>query len=448
MILTIIKKELLENLKSQIFLTAFTFILLISAVCSFILVESFNEKLKENFDYNSQHERLLNTANPDGLGGIWMRPITPLPKLSMLFHGVSNVIGLPSLDRDTVPLLFPQTDFLMILGYFMSLMALLLSFSAVSGEKEEGMLRAVFSNTVRRSTLLIGKWIGGIISIMIPFSTCYLFAILVAFLKANVSWNATEWYSLLSIYVLGLIYISLFYLIGLYVSSKTDQSHISMLLSLLIWAFLVLILPTLPDYLGKEIFPAPSAAKFLYESELRNEMERKEIAQKIKEPYYKKGLSTIQIDSITHDEVQTAIKPLQEQRQKMFNGYQNKIVSQFVASTAITMLSPYASFTLAGNELSATGVFNQVYLLNQSGESYEAALLNYIEQRKKEERAKGNKVDGNTQLDLSGRPKFEYKEVPFILRIVAAGIPVLFLIIFNILFFVLAVRAFLRYDVR
>ncbi|HDY89882.1 MAG TPA: ABC transporter permease, partial [bacterium] len=62
----------------------------------------------------------------------------------------------------------------------MSLMAILFSFSAVSGEKEEGMLRAIFSNPLKRAKLLIGKWVGGVISLAISFSICYIFAILVA----------------------------------------------------------------------------------------------------------------------------------------------------------------------------------------------------------------------------------------------------------------------------
>ena len=434
----IIQKEVLDNIQSKIFLISLFFMLIISAICSFVLVNDFNEKNRENVEYSINHERLLNTITPGAMGGIWMTPIKPLPKLSMFFHGITNILGLPSIDRDTVPLLFPQTDFFLIIGFFMSLMAILFSFSAVSGEKEEGMLRAIFSNPLKRAKLLIGKWIGGVISLAIPFSICYIFAILVAVTKADVTWSLTDWLSLFSIYILGLIYISLFYLIGLYVSTKTSQPHISMLVALLIWAFLVLVMPTLPDYLGKEIFPAPSVAKFIYEGELRNETERKKITQKIQEPYQNKGLSIIQIDSITHDEVQSAIQPLQNQRKKAENDFLMKLGKQFLASTAVAMLSPYASFTLAGKELSAVGISSQIHFKNQC-EPYEMELWNYIDKRK---------VDWNTQLDMSGRPKFEYKEIPFILRIAAAGIPVLFLIIFNILFFVLAVKAFLKYDVR
>ena len=102
---------------------------------------------------------------------------------------------------------------------------------------------------------------------------------------------------------------------------------------------------------------------------------------------------------------------------------------------------------MAGNEFSATGFANQIHFMKQSS-GYTSELWKYVRKRQEEEKAGGRKIDYDTQIDLSGRPKFEYKEFPFKLRLIAAGIPVIFLIIFNILFFVLAVKAFLRYDVR
>jgi len=220
MIPNIIRKELLDNLQSRVFVISFAFVLLLSAVCSFILIENFNEKQRENSDYMAQHERVLDYLTPEAVGGIYLNPIRPLPQLNMLFKGIKPIVGIPSIDQDTVPLLFPQTDFFLIIGILMSLMSLLFSFAAISGEKQEGTLRAIFSNPVRRSTLLIGKWIGGIVSLAIPFSACYLFAILVTLILGNIAWTATEWLSLLSIYFLGLIYISMFYLIGLYISAS------------------------------------------------------------------------------------------------------------------------------------------------------------------------------------------------------------------------------------
>ncbi|MCK4966630.1 ABC transporter permease subunit, partial [bacterium] len=310
MIYTIIRKETLEIIQTKIFLFAFVFMLIISAVCSFVLVDDFNEKKSENIEYRISHERILDFTTPGRLGGMLLAPVRPLPKLSMLFHGVNDFFGMPSIDRDSVVRLFPPTDFFLIIGIFMSLLAIMFSFSAVSGEKEEGTLRAIFSNPLKRAKLLIGKWIGGVISLSIPFSACYIFAILVVILRADIILGTTEGLSLFLIYILGLIYISLFYLIGLYVSAKTKEPHISMLAALLIWAFLVLVMPTLPDYLGKEIFTAPSMTKFIYDTELRWEHERKTVLRKIRKPYVEQGYNWMEAESMAKEEIAKAMKPL------------------------------------------------------------------------------------------------------------------------------------------
>ena len=52
-------------------------------------------------------------------------------------------------------------DLVFIIGVFLSLMVFLLSYDSISGEREEGTLRLVFSYNVPRDTFLLGKYIGG-----------------------------------------------------------------------------------------------------------------------------------------------------------------------------------------------------------------------------------------------------------------------------------------------
>jgi ABC-type transport system involved in multi-copper enzyme maturation permease subunit len=42
-------------------------------------------------------------------------------------------------------------------------------FDAICGEKERGTLKVLLSNSVPRDLVLLGKWIGGYISLAIPF---------------------------------------------------------------------------------------------------------------------------------------------------------------------------------------------------------------------------------------------------------------------------------------
>ena len=56
-----------------------------------------------------------------------------------------------------------------IIGYVLSLVALLFTFDSISGERERGTLRLTLSNAIPRHTVLIGKFLGAFISVSIPF---------------------------------------------------------------------------------------------------------------------------------------------------------------------------------------------------------------------------------------------------------------------------------------
>ena len=54
-----------------------------------------------------------------------------------------------------------KVDWAFIIGYVLSLIALLFTFDAVSSERERGTLRLMLANSVPRHTILIGKFLGG-----------------------------------------------------------------------------------------------------------------------------------------------------------------------------------------------------------------------------------------------------------------------------------------------
>ncbi|MEW6754004.1 MAG: ABC transporter permease subunit, partial [Candidatus Latescibacterota bacterium] len=51
-----------------------------------------------------------------------------------------------------------RIDFAFVVGTFLSLLAFLLSFDSIAGERETGTLPVVLANAVSRGTVLLGKW--------------------------------------------------------------------------------------------------------------------------------------------------------------------------------------------------------------------------------------------------------------------------------------------------
>ena len=67
-----------------------------------------------------------------------------------------------------------QVDWAFIIGYVLSLIALIFTFDAISSEREHGTLRLMLANAIPRQTVLIGKFLEALISITIPFMLAVL----------------------------------------------------------------------------------------------------------------------------------------------------------------------------------------------------------------------------------------------------------------------------------
>ena len=137
-----------------------------------------------------------------------------------------------------------QVDWAFIIGYVLSLIALLFTFDAVSGERERGTLRLMLANSIPRHTVLIGKFLGALISINIPFMLAVLLNLLMISTASSVHLNTEAWGRLGIIFLIALLYTSLFLALGLLVSARVQQSAVSLVILLLTWVTLVIFMPS------------------------------------------------------------------------------------------------------------------------------------------------------------------------------------------------------------
>ena len=72
-----------------------------------------------------------------------------------------------SRQNDSLPN-FTELDWAFIIGLVMSFMAILFTYDAISGERETGTLSLLMSNSVSRATVLLGKFIGAFLTILLP----------------------------------------------------------------------------------------------------------------------------------------------------------------------------------------------------------------------------------------------------------------------------------------
>ena len=151
-----------------------------------------------------------------------------------------------------------KVDWAFIIGSILSLIALLFTFDAFSGERERGTLRLMLSNSIPRHTVLIGKFLGALLSISIPFALAVLVNLLLISTANTVHLRIEAWGRLGIIFCLALLYTSLFLALGLLVSTRVQQSAVSLMILLLTWVTLVVFMPSTFASIASSFSPAMS----------------------------------------------------------------------------------------------------------------------------------------------------------------------------------------------
>lgn len=136
-------------------------------------------------------------------------------------------------------------DFEQVVAVLLSLVALLLAYDAVAGEREQGTLALALANAVPRDLLLASKVLGGCVVLLFPLVFGSTLGLGAASLLFQLQWGSEEAVRMLAIFMLCGTYLVLFYLLGLVISVRSRSSTASLAVCLLAWVTLVLVLPGL-----------------------------------------------------------------------------------------------------------------------------------------------------------------------------------------------------------
>jgi ABC-type transport system involved in multi-copper enzyme maturation permease subunit len=325
--------------------------------------------------------------------------------------GGGNVeVGRKQQSVNKIFMLFTTPDLLYIVKIILSLCAMLFAFDVVCGEKEIGTLRQSLSNNLKRPILIIGKWIGGFVSFILPFFLAVILGAIFVTLSPMVDMNAQNWAKLGLFLLSSVIYLAVFFSLGLFISCLTHRSSTSLVVSLFAWIILAFLIPNLGNILARQFVRIPSALQLKQietQIDLRYNAEVKRDESKSAET---RARMEIELNKITED-------------------YRNRFDRLVKLSRYITRISPAAVFTFLATDIMGTGLLEEGRL--------KRAILQHAAILKNWDREKGD------------RPAFSFKRssVKEVLGPKSLG-NCFILIVFNILFFTGAYVGFLRYDVR
>jgi len=139
--------------------------------------------------------------------------------------------------------IFAFFDLVYLFQLVLGLLAVLIASEAISGEKEDGTLRLMLATGVSRARVLTGKVLAGLTTLAIPTTLGFILLTIVLLGTENIHLGLGEWARLGLLFVLSLLYLLVFYLIGLAISCATHRSATSLIGALFAWALLAIVLP-------------------------------------------------------------------------------------------------------------------------------------------------------------------------------------------------------------
>ncbi len=267
---TIVRKEFLGHVLTLRFVVGTVFTLALFVAAGLVLRADYGDRVAAYQEAAGTHrEALTRAATYAGLEVEVDRAPAPL---SVICQGVDRSLPTSSrfsiLDAPTVsgagstrnPLLvvLPTLDLTVVVQVVMSLLALVFAYDVVSGERVRGTLALTLANRVPRASLLLGKYLGGMV-VLIPLLLLGFGAALVVILGSPVvTFDARDWAAVGLVLVSSAAYLSVVFLVGMVISVATRRPGTSLVAGLFAWVVLVLLAPPAASAAAAALRPLPS----------------------------------------------------------------------------------------------------------------------------------------------------------------------------------------------
>ena len=463
----VIQRELSDNLQSLQFLVLLIVSTALFAASGIISIKKYD---KQNALYNRkvtetrQNPSTSATAvydEPNPLtfmsdGGDKYRPpgyeLAPKGKLTAEPSGPRN-FKLPDI---------PELDWSFIIKIVFSLYVLLLGYHAISGEKEQGTLRQILSNSVGRMSLLIKKYVAIMLTVLIPLVVGFLISLIIVSQTIPHILSLENPFRMLLMLLLGLTYLSIFVFLSLLFSSLIHRSSLVLLVLLSCWILFAVIIPNVSGVLAQKFSDVPSEYQTakqvgpMIQEQVWGRIDR--IKERVKQGELKK-------EEEVKREADRAFEQGQDDLRKHYASYENAMRRRANVAGNLSRLSPTALFQFASESIANSGIKREEQFVRDV-RAYSEIYDDYIRQ-------KVGKVVGtsfwsfSTNVLINGKSVFiqspqpeEYEgdksDFPYFVEskpsIARSLRDALFdlagLLLWNLVLAVLAFSAFLRCDVR
>jgi ABC-type transport system involved in multi-copper enzyme maturation permease subunit len=106
--------------------------------------------------------------------------------------------------------------------------------------------------------MILGKYIGTMALLTVPLLIGILFSLLIITTSGKINLTGEDWIKIAVVILLSVLYLSIFVMLGLFVSSLFRSSAASLVILLLVWAVIVVVIPDIGGTLVTSLSQLPS----------------------------------------------------------------------------------------------------------------------------------------------------------------------------------------------
>lgn len=486
----ILQKKILDSildLKFVVFFLLATVLLLVSTISGYT---NYAERL-DAFEQNSGKLREVMEMRGSYLllktEGVTLR--RPPEPLSVFFRGVSSSVGenAPINNAANVSVIESRNgrqplfaalgniDFGFIFQFVFSLFAFVMAYDAISGERENGTLKQLLANPVRRTRFLLATAFGGLavlwLAVLLPVLLCVLLVVTIL----PVNFGLSGWLLFSGAIGANLLFLAVIYLTGLLISSLNRSSFSSFLNCLAVWIIIVGIIPVFAMELAARVSTAPS----IDELEAEIAALKRDNAIFLKDLLFEKMDSALAADPLDNEGRQAAQAEAYSIAQDRFlraeeelhRSYMRKQMALARTARLMGRVSPATTINIASSSLAGTDEEIMTRFL-EDARRFRHAYLRFADKESEKDWTKtlsgsgrNLMIDANDEtgvledysitwlapserIDVSGAPRVTYSSPDVASRFSKALPDIALLSLEALVMLLLAVLAFTRYDVR
>ena len=263
--------------------------------------------------------------------------------------------------------LFSQLDFVFFFNVIGSLLAFVFTYDAISGEYRRGTLRLVLINSVSRPLLLTAKFVASYLSLITSLLPALISVILLLYLMPNVNLRPSDWTATLFLFLLALLYLSVFCALGLFGSCLTRHPKTTLTTLMALWVVLVLVIPNFSPFLAAYLRPIPTVYE-VHENMRRLSGDIQQQSREEIEAFIQAHGGDITTLSDAEKQTIDEIRAKAERKQmnlsvgkaaEIRQDFINKVEAQADMNLSISLISPSAAFVFFAADIANTGILSE-----------------------------------------------------------------------------------------